>query len=367
MEKKNKSLCPMPWSHVKMNVQGHITPCCVFDIGKSPDDMPPLPLIRDGVQAGMKSEYMERIRERMNSGERLPECERCYLAEENGVDSHRLTWKRFDEFINTEPKVRFLETAFSTHCNMACRMCGEAFSSKWKLINNPGMSPDTTIDNDSLDYYDGDLSELKLIKLVGGEPLLDKKHEPFLKMLFDKSDKPEDIILYYNTNGTIKPKQPVLDFWKKAKKVILVFSIDGIGELNEILRPPHDWKTISDNVDYFKTLEGINFEFRMHTVISVANIKHLMPLVQYSMTNFNQMPEFDLLTHPEHLSLQNIDYKDEVTDFIYNNYSHVTDKLSYVTDFINQPSDKSYSKEDICNAETKITKYFKTNGISNLL
>lgn len=350
-----------------MHVDGTVLPCCMFDDEKIPNKNLAIPKTKDGIQSAFNSELFEDVRQRMSNEEEIPECHRCWHSERTSNDSLRLqSFEGFGDYIGNK-KIRYIETAFSSHCNLACRMCNETFSSKWKLVNNPGMSPDTTIDNDSLDYYDGDLSGLKLIKLVGGEPLLDKKHEPFLKMLFDKSDSPDDIILYYNTNGTIRPKQLVLDFWKKAKKVIIVFSIDGIGELNEILRPPHDWKTISDNVDYFKTLKDINFEFRMHTVISVANIKHLIPMVQYSMINFNQIPEFDLLTHPEHLSLQNIDYKDEVIDFIHNNYSQMTDKLSYLTDFINQPGNKRYSKEYICNTENKITKYFKTNGISDLL
>lgn len=351
-----------------MHVDGTVLPCCMFDVKEIPNKNLAIPKTKDGIQAAFNSELFEDVRQRMSNEEEIPECHRCWHSERINKYSLRLqTFKGFGEYIGTK-KIRYIETAFSSHCNLACRMCNETFSSKWKLINNPGMSPDTTIDNDSLDYYDGDLAELKFIKLVGGEPLLDKKHEPFLKMLFDKSDNPRDIVLYYNTNGTIRPKQCVLDFWKKVKKVILVFSIDGIGELNEILRPPHDWKTISDNIDYFKTIDGINFEFKMHTVISVANIKHLMPLVQYSMMNFNQIPEFDLLRYPEHLSLQNIDYKDEVIDFICSNYSHMKERLPYIIiDFINQPSLENYSKKYIVDMENRLTKHFKTNDIMDLL
>jgi hypothetical protein len=359
--------CPLLWSHVRMHVDGTVLPCCMYDVEKIPNKNLSIPKTKDGIQSAFNSELFEDVRQRMSNEEEIPECHRCWHSERTHKDSLRLqTFNGFGNHIG-DKKIRYIETAFSSHCNLACRMCNEKFSSKWKLVNNPGMSPDTVIDNSSLDYYDSDLSELKLIKLVGGEPLLDKKHEPFLKMLFDKSKNPENIVLYYNTNGTIRPKQSVLDFWKKVKKVILVFSIDGIGELNEILRPPHKWETINDNIDYFKTLEDINFEFKMHTVISVTNVKHIIPLVQYSMVNFNEIPEFDLLTHPEHLSLQNIDYKNEILDFIHNNYSQMTDKLSYLTDFINQPSTKNYSKEYICNLEGRITKYFKTKGLTDVL
>lgn len=304
MSDKNKSLCPMPWSHVKMNVQGHISPCCVFDISKSPADMPPMPQIRDGVQAGIESEYMERIRERMNSGERLPECERCYLAEENGVDSHRLTWKRFDEFINTEPKVRFLETAFSTHCNMACRMCGEAFSSKWKLINNPGMSPDTSVDNYDIEFYDFDFSEMKIVKVLGGEPLLSKDHDLFLEKLVKKAKNPEEVALMYHTNGSIFPKPRILELWKKVRTVVVALSIDGHGKLNEYLRPGASWKTIERNIEKFKEIDNVHV--KCCAAINAMNIMHMTDFCRWQVDTFGSTQAMNVVTIPEYMAIENM-------------------------------------------------------------
>ena len=299
-----KYACSMPWSHVKMNVQGHISPCCVFDTTKSSDDMPPLPQIRDGVQAGMESEYMERIRERMNSGERLPECERCYAAEENGVNSHRLTWKRFDKFINTTPKVRFLETAFSTHCNMACRMCGEAFSSKWKLINNPGISPDTTIDNYDISYYDFDFSELEIVKVLGGEPLLSKDHDLFLEKLIGESNNPGDIVLFYHTNGSIFPKPHILEIWKKFKTVVVALSIDGHGKLNEYLRPGASWDTITRNIEKFKNID--NIRIKCCASINAMNIMHIVDFCRWQEDIFGSTQSMNVVTIPEYMAIENM-------------------------------------------------------------
>jgi MoaA/NifB/PqqE/SkfB family radical SAM enzyme len=359
--------CPLLWSHVRMHVDGTVLPCCVFDDNEMPNKNISIPKISDGIDAAFNSELFNDVRERMMLGEELPECHRCWHTETTGNQSLRLeSFDGFGKFIGNG-KIRYIETALSTHCNLACRMCNETFSSKWKLINNPGMSVDTAIDNFRLEYYDGDLSGLKLIKIVGGEPLIDKNHTKFLQMLFDKSDNPKNIILYYNTNGTVHPNKDILNFWEKVNKVIMVFSIDGVGELNEIIRPPHKWATIQETINRFKSFEKINFDLRMHSVISVLNVKHLKDVVKFSIDNFNQFPEFDLLTYPQHLSLQHINYKNEILDFIHNNYSQMTDKLSYLTDFINKDTDKNYSKEYICNIENRITEHFKTRDIKELL
>ena len=294
----------MPWSHVKMNVQGHISPCCVFDSNASPDDMPPEPLIKDGVQAAINSDYMNRIRERMNSGERLPECERCYSAEENGVNSHRKTWERYDRYINTEPKGRFLETAFSTNCNMACRMCGEAFSSKWKLINNPGMSPDTSIDNYDISYYDFDFSDLDVVKVLGGEPLLSKDHDLFLEKLFTKSDNPEEVVLFYHTNGSIFPKPRILELWKKFKTVVVALSIDGHGKLNEYLRPGASWETIENNISKFKQIE--NVRLKCCAVVNSLNVMHMVDFCQWQVDTFGQTQSINVVTIPEYMAISNM-------------------------------------------------------------
>ena len=100
------------------------------------------------------------------------------------------------------------------------------------------MSVDVSVDSFDLKYYDTDLSKLDFVKFVGGEPLLDKKHADFLTQIVSKSDNPENVRLFYNTNGTIIPKQEIFESWSKLKEVEVIFSIDAIGEANEILRPP---------------------------------------------------------------------------------------------------------------------------------
>ena len=362
----NDKKCSLLWNHTCMCVDGNVLPCNRFDISKTQKK---IPHITDGINSAFNSELFEDVRTRMLAGEYIPECHRCIKDEEAGGNSLRLQMN--EKFTTLDKKLKYIETAFSTHCNLSCRMCNEKFSSKWKLINNPGMSAETSIDNFNLDYYDADLSNLRLIKLVGGEPMIDKKHVDFLEMLFEKSDNPDEITLYYNTNGTVKPSDKVIKFWEKVKRVVVVFSIDGIGEVNETIRPPHKWEIIDKNIRYFSSLRNINFYFRIHTVISVLNVKHLHDIVNYSQSFFGDGPEIDLLDFPEHLSLRNINYKDEILNYIkcYRNVLDVTDKsiYEYIKNFIDSAPDDTYSKQDIIEKENRLTKVLKTKSIGELL
>lgn len=300
-----KYACSMPWTHSKLNIQGHISPCCLFDTRhdehRSYTTMD-MPQIKDGIQSALDSEYMESIRQRMLSGENLPECHRCYTAEKNGIESQRTTYGKmgWDKYIGQKPKVRFLETAFSTHCNLACRMCGEEFSSKWKLINNPKQSPETAIVNYDLNIYDADLSELEVVKVLGGEPFLSKDHDSFLENIISRSNNPENITLIYHTNGTIYPKQHIVDMWSKLKEVEIALSIDGHGKLNEYLRPGHDWETVANNIEKFKKLD---VKITNQAVIHNLNIMHIVDFCKWQEKTFGKLESLNVLTIPEHMSI----------------------------------------------------------------
>lgn len=355
-----KYACPMPWSHAKLNVQGHISPCCLFD--DTPEDG--RPDISDGIQNSINSDYMKNIRERMLAGENLPECHRCYSAEKNGVPSQRTTFTEmgWDKYIGGKPKVRFLETAFSTHCNLACRMCGEEFSSKWKLINNPKKSPETSITSYSLDVYDCDLSELEIIKILGGEPFLSKEHDEFLERIIEKSNNPSKITLVYHTNGTIFPKQHIIDMWKKLKKVKIDLSIDGHGKLNEYLRPGHKWETIEENIDKFKEL-GV--QITNQAVIHNLNIMHIVDFCHWQMKVFGELQSLKVLDIPEHMSIRNM--SDELKERAIQELDKMVSIWPWTKEFSDWAKDTmsqsgiEQSWRDMSKQHRKLDQYFSQN------
>ena len=343
--------CSLLWNHTRLHVDGSVLPCCIFDTTQIQNKDIEIPKLKDGMENAFNSELFNDVRSRMTNNQDVPECNACWNLEEAGAKSLRNEMnKRFQ--IN-DKKIRYIETAFSTHCNLTCRMCNEDFSSKWKQLKNPNIKPDLVIDNFDLDKYDSDLSELRLVKLVGGEPMIDKQHVPFLEKLISKSSA-SDIELEYHTNATVSPSKKVIEFWKQFDKVTIIFSIDGIGEVNEILRPPHKWETVVKTIDFFKSITDVNFNFKIHTVISILNVKRLHEVIGYSMQEFgDDTIGFDLLQHPPHLSVQNTNIKPELIEFVTDNYLPISPDANALLEYIKIDSDKTFSLQDVIDIENK--------------
>lgn len=351
MDNSSNTACSLLWSHARLKVDGTVLPCCFVEENNIPN-LNEAPKLSDGLNNAFNSKFFDDIRNEMLKGKKLSMCDKCWNAEDNGIESFRQQYKQYDKFIGQQPKIRYIETALSTHCNLSCRMCNDTFSSKWKLIKNPGMSVDVSVDSFDLEYYNTDLSKLDFVKFVGGEPLLDKKHASFLNQIVNKSDSPENVKLFYNTNGTITPKQEIFDAWAKLKEVEVVFSIDAIGEANEILRPPHKWDTIKRAINYFTEHKSQNMKLGMHTVINVFNIHLLKDIVEFSYSNFGKMPYFDLLDYPEHMSLKNLEssLKIKLSNLLKHEFKG-QEELQFLLEFINQPTNYSYTLEQIIDKE----------------
>ena len=90
----------------------------------------------------------------------------------------------------------------------------------------------------------------------------------------------------------------------KLKNVRLALSIDGVGKLNEYLRPGHKWETIENNINKFKQLGFI--ELSNLGVIHNLNILHIVDFCRWNEETFGKVQPMNLLNTPEHLSIKNM-------------------------------------------------------------
>ena len=116
-------------------------------------------------------------------------------AEESGDELVRGSLPRLNIDIKTETrqategpaKIRYLETGISSLCNMACVMCGPYASSTIHSIEFPKKKIPKGF-HESNDNIDEDLSELRYLKFVGGEPMLEHKHDDLLEKVMKKNN-----------------------------------------------------------------------------------------------------------------------------------------------------------------------------------
>jgi MoaA/NifB/PqqE/SkfB family radical SAM enzyme len=150
------------------------------------------------------------LRLKMQKGERVEQCSRCYETEDTGAQSHRQWVNRdFQSYATRIDQADdqghlpdgphllpiFLEIRFSNGCNFSCRTCGPEYSSSWfsdakfltkksyALHRLEAVAPDFKLQIESF------LPHLKKIYFAGGEPLQSNDHFAFLQHLIEKKTK----------------------------------------------------------------------------------------------------------------------------------------------------------------------------------
>ena len=123
-------------------------------------------------------------------------------------------------------------------------MCSSKHSTKLRRrdkILNYTVEPNEVYDIDILNTIN--LDNIKLVKILGGEPLLSKNHLPLL----NKFPNISGVTLLYNTNATIIPNQETIDKMRQAKKLNFIISCDGIYKYNDYQRWGSKFENIIEN------------------------------------------------------------------------------------------------------------------------
>ena len=314
------SLCSAPWSHfaVGAHSDGHIvTPCCRYNVN---DKKYLKPKFLPSQQVTSREGYFESIRQRMLRGEKMPECAKCWHQEKNGSYSMRhqmLKKMSLEDVAKIEQRdhpfeLRYIEIMFSNLCNLSCRMCDVTQTSKWANLYNKafvpkGITDEYVMSDNFLDEFgkahtqpipfdwkmlEGiDLSNLHTVKILGGEPMMSPEHLEFLTRLMQMSNDPSKINLIYHTNGNKRPAPKVVEYWRQMKTIELVFSIDGYGPANEYQRIGSNWEGLVENIKWYASL-GIDFEYRIHSVLSSLNIWQFDDLCDWAEKEFKTITKF---------------------------------------------------------------------------
>jgi len=347
--------CSLLWTHAAINVDGAVMPCCRFN---NLDYK--LPHISDGLSNALNGEVFADIRKRMLAGEKLDNCAKCWQQEEATGNSMRTFYNEKYPIITFKPK--YIEIGFSTHCNLACRMCDETYSSKWWTINNPGESVDIgyNIDND---WIDVDLSEVVEVKIVGGEPMMATQHDGFLEKLLKNRKHKNEIQLIYFTNATKRPSERVINYWRGLKEIVLNLSIDGFDEVNTYQRPGSDWAIIEDTITYYKQLaKEINIKIYTHTVVTALNIWYMHKFYEWHDKTFTDgYSGIDVTESPDYLSLRNMpdNLKQKAVKYCNENIQNEEHKLRLINKIQQEPRDgKQTTLKEIKQNNEKLDSYF---------
>ena len=350
------SWCPLPWSHISIKGNGVYRLCCHSHVSKTGgilknDAGKPFHISHSDWKTVINSKTMKSIRKHMLKGKWPEECIRCKREYKSNMTSRNTyerntlasliesknypSYQKAKEQTNKDGSIShknfpfsFLDIRFGNLCNLKCIMCGPTDSSQWyndhyKLWGNHfrdsgekvtlvpdkkgNMVTERNIYNWSDDPHlwkqiEKHFQNFRRIYIVGGEPLLIKKHYDFLEKCVEKGVA-KKLTLEYNSNITWIPEK-AWDIWKHFKKVIMGISLDGIGKVNDFIRYPSKWNKIERNLKLFNKAEG-NFIIHVTTTVSVLNIWHLPEILKYfiksNYKNINIWNSSSLISpHPAH-------------------------------------------------------------------
>ena len=177
----NKSICIYPWSGVAIRADDKVAPCCRFwasyefkkEINTSIDFR--------------NSKSWKNLQEKMLAGEKDMACRMCYDEEAIGNESMRTMSIKNRQLPTTTDilPIEFLDIAFNNLCNLACVSCSRICSTTWGTedYKSGRLSKSTKVlmEHSESIVDNLDLSQLKYLKIFGGEPLMDQ--DKFIKLI----------------------------------------------------------------------------------------------------------------------------------------------------------------------------------------
>lgn len=267
----------IPWEAMAVNMESNIRPCCRFQNKHSvaPEDY---------------QDAFKQLRIDMLNGKKDPRCKKCWQEEAAGIPSMRTRANSFHGLdfkknILTENfrKVTHIELSLDNICNFQCRMCSSQYSSKlikrdmWAVKERPDI--DFYVGKvhksryETLKDMDVDWSELRSVKLLGGEPMMSPNFLDFLYFLDMRSDISK-ISLEVVSNCSKTMTEEIAEILNQFRFIRLSGSFDSTPKLNEYQRIGSKWhEGLNNFIEYGEMLQ--NRRMIIHQTFTVLNINKL--------------------------------------------------------------------------------------------
>jgi hypothetical protein len=330
-----KTFCSAPWFQVRIDWDGQYRPCCVMKEKDTDFTGRTQYSIKDTtVDQWMRSDYIQYLKKQLSNGVELAECNDCWKKEKNNVKSIRQqvndtvtrnqdknldnTWVKL--FVDRTPNYQdyrliSADVKLSNVCNFSCAMCGPKNSSKiydnWKsntdnqfvqeqLQQEPKFF-ETIIENYQTKRGYQHLKDIltqpiRNLKVLGGEPLLDK--ELFRVLQNQTIDKKSQIHLDIVTNGSldlVEATNRLADY----ESVSFTISLEGVGAIQDYVREGSHWPAIEKNILNAKR-HGIFVN--IHHTMQALTILDLPTLLSWCYNNQISI-SFGVLEYPDYLSI----------------------------------------------------------------
>jgi MoaA/NifB/PqqE/SkfB family radical SAM enzyme len=348
---KSSTFCPIPFVSMMAQPGGTASFCCIAYKPLEGESGEVLRFEKDSFPSIWNSTALRGVREKMLAGEKVKECEHCYYQEKLGRDNsyrksairdwmqgpmakeslRRIQQAQEDDFsIKTGPL--YLDLRMGNTCNLKCRMCQPFNSSslykEYKKISKQRpeflewIKQHTFDSNDyavyqwqsSPTFWNGlleNMNDVRKIYLTGGEPTLIKENIKLVEHLCETKQASE-IEIVLNTNCTTYDPG-LIEKLRNFRRVLIVASLDGVGDELEYIRYPSRWAKIQKNIESLAGIGG-NLNLMFSPVFQIYNVYHMPDLLRYVdqlKENFDSVlfPDIIMLDYPPLLDVRNLPLK----------------------------------------------------------
>lgn len=321
-------------NHMCINNTGSWIPCCRFQ------NPPHFDASTVPFSEYKSSKFYKRTIKDMTTGW-ANECVKCKQEELNGIHSLRST---YNNILTGGEDIEYIELSISNECNLMCRMCSPMNSSSWNRVASKNdikeyIQPvENKVININKIFDNADLSKVKRIKYLGGEPFITPQIKELFELLVEKNVI-QNIEFEFTTNATLFPNK-WLTYLERAKKVNIELSIDGIGKVQSYIRHGKSWDIeepiIYQWVDYYNKQDNINLS--MFTTIQAYNL-HDVKNVRLFADSLRLKHYTNLLAYPSYLNIGVLpkkyleEIKDEYNQKFYSSIEYKNEMFDTFKDF----------------------------------
>lgn len=335
LRKNDNTFCIKPFKNIFILNDGSVKPCCLFKKQIKKDGRV-MSINQDNTNDIFNSDEMRGIRQSMINGDVVQDCKFCFAQESKGIWSFRQHyndgWLRgwqnpdnqtiqnlqLDTIKNNfyiEPKT--IEITVGSTCNLKCRSCysdsssaikSDSIHSRWAPSQSSPFAGSIIPFNKTLSKTIDKVTVLKeilnnpksfdSILLTGGETLAIKDTKTIMKHLI-KTGAAEHTPLFLVTNATLVTKE-WCDLASHFKTLVIMISIDGIGNLNEYIRYPALWSDVEDGLEKLKNLS--NVRLILNPTIQAYNMLNVSEISRYCEQVGIELNSAFPLEEPEYLS-----------------------------------------------------------------
>ena len=266
-----------------INQMGRVMPCCHFG---------------EHIPIEEYKEVTKDYAERLESGERIPQCQGCWQTEDKGLVSVRQSAvNNYDANYSMSPGINSMDIRLHNKCNMACNMCGSYNSTLWGKIEHKDEEHD--IGNKNLEYIYSLANNVTKLSIQGGEVFFGPDFVDFVDSFPNKNN----LVLDTFTN-VVTIDIDVLKRWKdECKSLYVNASIDGIGKVFEEIRWPGKWTKAERKAK--QTYEILDYNLKYFYTVQSANLNTIIDFLNWRNSNTpNSEIVFNLVEGPRELALE---------------------------------------------------------------